>query len=61
MSKMGKFDFHLGDIVINFEVNKSLQKPTVDSQTFWIGELAEALEEILEEILLHDPLEIACN
>ncbi|CAA7056594.1 unnamed protein product [Microthlaspi erraticum] len=35
--KNGKIDLHLGDIVMNFEVNKSMEKPTVDGQAFWIG------------------------
>ncbi|CAA7032426.1 unnamed protein product [Microthlaspi erraticum] len=57
--KNGKIDLHLGDIVMNFEVNKSMEKPTVDGQAFWIGELAETREEVLDELLLIDPLELA--
>ncbi|CAA7017981.1 unnamed protein product [Microthlaspi erraticum] len=53
--KNGKIDLHLGDIVMNFEVNKSMEKPTVDGQAFWIGELAETREEVLDELLLIDP------
>ncbi|CAA7052874.1 unnamed protein product [Microthlaspi erraticum] len=44
---------------MNFEVNKSMEKPTVDGQAFWIGELAETREEVLDELLLIDPLELA--
>uniref|UniRef100_A0A1J3KBK3 Transposon Ty3-I Gag-Pol polyprotein n=1 Tax=Noccaea caerulescens TaxID=107243 RepID=A0A1J3KBK3_NOCCA len=54
--KNGKIDLHLGDIVMNFEVNRTIDRPTMDGQTFWIG---EAKEEILEDMLLHDPLELA--
>ncbi|CAA7052554.1 unnamed protein product [Microthlaspi erraticum] len=31
--KNGKIDLHLGDIVMNFEVNKSMEKPIVDVLT----------------------------
>ncbi|CAA7059848.1 unnamed protein product [Microthlaspi erraticum] len=44
---------------MNFEVNKSMEKPTVDGQAFWIGELTETREEVLDELLLIDPLELA--
>ncbi|CAA7035298.1 unnamed protein product [Microthlaspi erraticum] len=53
--KNGKIDLHLGDIVMNFEVNKSMEKPTVDGQAFWIGELAETREEVLDELFLLIP------
>ncbi|CAA7046799.1 unnamed protein product [Microthlaspi erraticum] len=36
-----------------------MEKPTVDGQAFWIGELAETREEVLDELLLIDPLELA--
>lgn len=44
--KIGKIDLHLGFIVMNFKVNKTFEKPTVDCQTFWIGELTETKGDI---------------
>ncbi|KAF8050839.1 hypothetical protein N665_1866s0003 [Sinapis alba] len=56
--KRGKIDLHLGDIIMKFEVDKMLKRPTLDSHTFSIDHASKD-EEMTEELLRDDPLEIA--
>ncbi|KAF8114871.1 hypothetical protein N665_0032s0003 [Sinapis alba] len=59
--KRGKMDLHLGDIIMKFEVDKMLKRPTLDGHTFSIDHASEddEDEEMTEELLRDDPLEIA--
>ncbi|KAF8067455.1 hypothetical protein N665_1152s0001 [Sinapis alba] len=59
--KRGKIDLHLGDIIMKFEVDKMLKRPTLDGHTFSIDHATEddEDEEMTEELLRDDPLEIA--
>ncbi|KAF8096347.1 hypothetical protein N665_0311s0001 [Sinapis alba] len=56
-----KIDLHLGDIIMKFEVDKILKRPTLDGHTFSIDHASEddGDEEMTEELLRDDPLEIA--
>lgn len=44
--KGGLIDLYLGDLVMKFEVDKSLRKPTIDGHTFLVDNLSEVSEEI---------------
>ncbi|CAN7126974.1 unnamed protein product, partial [Brassica rapa subsp. narinosa] len=60
--RQGKIDLHLGDIVMRFEMNQMLKKPMLDGQTFTVQEEGDPLEpsdQMIEEILIDDPLELA--
>ena len=60
--KKGKIDLHLGDIIMKFEVNKMLKRPTLDGHTFSIDHASEdddEDDEVTKELLRDDPLEIA--
>ncbi|KAF8084969.1 hypothetical protein N665_0691s0008 [Sinapis alba] len=59
--KRGKIDLHLGDIIMKFEVDKMLKRPTLDGHNFSIDHASEddKDEEMTEELLRDDPLEIA--
>ncbi|KAF8107321.1 hypothetical protein N665_0123s0012 [Sinapis alba] len=59
--KRGKIDLHLGDIIMKFEVDKMLKRPTLNGHTFSIDHASEddEDEEMTEELLRDDPLEIA--
>ncbi|XP_024006535.1 uncharacterized protein LOC112083043 [Eutrema salsugineum] len=54
----GKIDLHLGSLIMQFDMNKILGKPTLDGRICWIDELDEITEEVYEEFLLNDPLKI---
>lgn len=58
----GKIDLHLGDIVMQFEMNSLLKKPMLDGQTFEVDEGIDPLEShegMIVEILTDDPLKLA--
>ncbi|XP_013728551.1 uncharacterized protein LOC106432247 [Brassica napus] len=60
--RQGKIDLHLGDIVMQFEMDELLKKPMLDGQTFEVDEGIDPLqppEGMIEEILTEDPLELA--
>ncbi|XP_013617635.1 PREDICTED: uncharacterized protein LOC106324166 [Brassica oleracea var. oleracea] len=66
--RQGKIDLNLGDIVMQFEMDKLmkkpelLKKPMLDGQTFEVDEGIDPLqprEGMIEEILTEDPLELA--
>ncbi|XP_048623941.1 uncharacterized protein LOC125592655 [Brassica napus] len=60
--RQGKIDLHLGDIVMQFEIDELLKKPMLDGQTFEVDEGIDPLqpsEGMIEEILKEDPLELA--
>ncbi|KAL0681725.1 hypothetical protein Bca4012_048572 [Brassica carinata] len=47
--KKGKIDLHLGDIIMKFEVNKMLKRPTLDGHRFSIDHASEDDDEDDEE------------
>ncbi|XP_048605046.1 uncharacterized protein LOC106442714 [Brassica napus] len=60
--RQGKIDLNLGDIVMQFEMDKLMKKPMLDGQTFEVDEGIDPLQpcdEMIEEILTEDPLELA--
>ena len=55
-------DLHLGDIAMKFEMNKLLNKPMINAQTYTVEGEDQAIspqEGMIEEILINDPLELA--
>ncbi|XP_013624890.1 PREDICTED: uncharacterized protein LOC106331090 [Brassica oleracea var. oleracea] len=57
--KKGKIDLHLGDIIMKFEVDKMLKRPTLDGHTFSIDHASEnddEDDEVTKELLRDDPL-----
>ncbi|KAF8100663.1 hypothetical protein N665_0218s0001 [Sinapis alba] len=56
--KRGKIDLHLGDIIMKFEVDKMLKRPTLDGHTFSIDHAAkdDGAQEVTEVLLRDDPL-----
>ncbi|XP_024016182.1 uncharacterized protein LOC112089667 [Eutrema salsugineum] len=47
------------DLVMNFDMEKLMKKPTIDGQSFYVDTLTEFAEEILHEMRPTDPLEKA--
>ncbi|KAF8104118.1 hypothetical protein N665_0178s0004 [Sinapis alba] len=58
--KTCKINLHLEDIIMKFEVDKMLKRPTLDGHTSFIDHASEddEDEEMTEELLRDDPLEI---
>ncbi|CAA7029248.1 unnamed protein product [Microthlaspi erraticum] len=57
--KGGKIDLHLGDLVMKFQIDKTLEKPTIDGFSFLVDNLSEVSEGVYEELIMDDPLEVA--
>ena len=60
--RQGKIDLHLGDIVMQFEMDELLKKQMLDGQTFEVNKGIDPLkprEGMIEEILTEDTLELA--
>ncbi|XP_024009416.1 uncharacterized protein LOC112084499 [Eutrema salsugineum] len=54
----GKIDLHLWSLIMQFDMNKSLEKPTLDGGLCRVDELDVITEGVYEEILLDDSLKI---
>ncbi|XP_056852411.1 LOW QUALITY PROTEIN: uncharacterized protein LOC130501599, partial [Raphanus sativus] len=58
--KEGKIDLHLGKRhVLHFDIKEVMKKPTVHGQIFYIEEMDALADELLEELSLEDPLQLA--
>ncbi|XP_056845060.1 uncharacterized protein LOC130496730 [Raphanus sativus] len=58
--KEGKIDLHLGKRhILHFDIKEVMKKPTVQGQIFYIEEMDALADELLEELSLEDPLQLA--
>jgi len=49
--KIGKIDLNLGkDFGITFDVKDAMKKPTIEGKLFWIEEMDQLADELLEEL-----------
>ncbi|XP_024014048.1 uncharacterized protein LOC112088123 [Eutrema salsugineum] len=55
--RKGRIALNVGDLVMNFDMDKLMKKPTIDGQTFYVDTLTEFAEEIFHEMRPTDPLE----
>ncbi|KAL1208243.1 hypothetical protein V5N11_034959 [Cardamine amara subsp. amara] len=52
-----KIGLNVGDLVMNFDMNKLVQRPTIDGQTYYVDTLTNLAKDIFKEIQMRDPLE----
>ncbi|KAG7578943.1 Ribonuclease H-like superfamily [Arabidopsis thaliana x Arabidopsis arenosa] len=58
--KRGKIDLNLGeDFKMTFDITKTMKKPTIDGQVFYIEEMDRLADELLEELTEEDYLQSA--
>ena len=58
--KKGKIDLNLGkDFRMTFDVKDAMKKPTIEGQLFWIEEMDQLADELLEELAEEDHLNSA--
>jgi len=58
--KKGKIDLNLGkDFKMTFDVKDAMKKPTMEGQLFWIEEMDQLADELLEELAEEDHLNSA--
>lgn len=57
--KKGKIDLYRSDLVMKFDLEKMIKKPTIDGQTFWIDTVDEITKEIMQAMHSEGPLEVA--
>ncbi|KAG7585655.1 Ribonuclease H-like superfamily [Arabidopsis thaliana x Arabidopsis arenosa] len=58
--RRGKIDLKLGeDFKMIFDITKTMKKPTIDGQVFWIEEMDRLADELLEELSEEDHLQSA--
>ncbi|XP_048623631.1 uncharacterized protein LOC106398032 [Brassica napus] len=53
----GKIDLHLGKgNILHFDINEVMKRPTIQNQIFYIDEMDDLADELLEELALEDHL-----
>ncbi|KAG7599425.1 Integrase catalytic core [Arabidopsis suecica] len=58
--RRGKIDLNLGeDFKMTFDITKTMKKPTIDGQVFYIEEIDRLADELLEELTEEDYLQSA--
>ncbi|KAG7559401.1 Integrase catalytic core [Arabidopsis thaliana x Arabidopsis arenosa] len=58
--RRGKIDLNLGeDFKMTFDITKTMKKPTIDGQVFYIEEMDRLADELLEELTEEDYLQSA--
>ncbi|KAL1190123.1 hypothetical protein V5N11_015544 [Cardamine amara subsp. amara] len=57
--KGGKIALNVGDLVMNFDMDELVTRPTIDGQTYYVDTLSNLAEEIFQEMHPTDPLERA--
>ncbi|KAG7585701.1 Integrase catalytic core [Arabidopsis thaliana x Arabidopsis arenosa] len=58
--KKGKIDLNLGkDLKMTFDIKDAMKKPTIEGQLFWIEEMDQLADELLEELAEEDHLKSA--
>ncbi|KAG7585657.1 Ribonuclease H-like superfamily [Arabidopsis thaliana x Arabidopsis arenosa] len=58
--KKGKIDLNLGkNLNMTFDIKNAMRKPTIDGQLFWIEEMDQLADELLEELAEEDHLKNA--
>ncbi|KAG7559358.1 Ribonuclease H-like superfamily [Arabidopsis thaliana x Arabidopsis arenosa] len=58
--KKGKIDLNLGkNLKMTFDIKDAMRKPTIDGQLFWIEEMDQLADELLEELAEEDHLKSA--
>ncbi|KAG7578694.1 Reverse transcriptase domain [Arabidopsis thaliana x Arabidopsis arenosa] len=58
--RKGKIDLNLGeDLKMTFDITKTMKKPTIDGQVFYIEEMDRLADELLEELSEEDHLQSA--
>ncbi|KAG7572472.1 Ribonuclease H-like superfamily [Arabidopsis suecica] len=58
--RRGKIDLNLGeDFKMTFDITKTMKKPTIDGQVFYIEEMYRLADELLEELTEEDYLQSA--
>lgn len=57
--QIGKINFKLGNITLNFAINDSFMKPTIEGQAFPVDQIIDVAEEVYNELFTKDPLELA--
>ncbi|KAL1188096.1 putative mitochondrial protein [Cardamine amara subsp. amara] len=55
--KGGKIALNVGDLVMNFDMDDLVTRPTIDGQTYYVDTLRNLAEEIFQEMHPTDPLE----
>ncbi|XP_024013657.1 uncharacterized protein LOC112087847 [Eutrema salsugineum] len=55
--RKGRIALNVGDLVMNFDVDKLMKKPTIDGQNFYVDTLTGFAEEMFQEMHPADPLE----
>ncbi|CAA7057479.1 unnamed protein product [Microthlaspi erraticum] len=56
----GTIELNLGkDLKMKFDIKDTLRKPTIEGQLFYVEEMDQLADELLEELSLEDPLQIA--
>ncbi|XP_024013976.1 uncharacterized protein LOC112088054 [Eutrema salsugineum] len=57
--RRGRIALNVGDLVMNFDMDKLMKKPTIDGQIFYVDTLTGFAEEMFQEMHPVDPLERA--
>ncbi|CAA7021430.1 unnamed protein product [Microthlaspi erraticum] len=56
----GKIELNFGDdFKLSFDIKRSMKKPTIDGQLFWVETLDQLADEYLEELATEDQLQLA--
>ncbi|CAA7038870.1 unnamed protein product [Microthlaspi erraticum] len=56
----GTIELNLGkDLRMKFDIKDTMRKPTIEGQLFYVEEMDQLADELLEELSLKDPLQIA--
>ncbi|CAA7054278.1 unnamed protein product [Microthlaspi erraticum] len=55
----GKIELNFGDdFKLSFDIKRSMKKPTIDGQLFWVETLDQLADEYLEELATEDQLQL---
>ncbi|XP_023638858.1 uncharacterized protein LOC111830608 [Capsella rubella] len=57
--RKSKIKLHIDDFVQEFNLERVMSKPTIEGQTLWVDIMDELADELLEELSMDDPLQIA--
>ncbi|CAA7044127.1 unnamed protein product [Microthlaspi erraticum] len=56
----GTIELNLGnDLRMKFDIKDTMRKPTIEGQLFYVEEMDQLADELLEELSLEDPLQVA--
>ena len=57
--RKGRIDLNVGDLTMQFDMNKVVKKPTIDGQTFYVDTISSLADEFLMKMTPADPLKHA--